>query len=731
MPPGPSLQASNSRAGPQAHEPTAPGRRELRPYWWVLGIAIVAYFSASFFLSSIRYTGFYAENWDLGIGMQALWSATHGRPFFNAGSYETLGVPTFFQVHPSFLLFPLAAVYAVAPSAYTLFGVQSAAAALAAVPLFCLTRSITGSPRKALWAAVLYLAWTPLLASNLYDFHLELFLPVGLFSMFYFWHERRFVWAGAFAVLAMLTLEIGPLFVAMTAIFFALPPIRASLRRIRSGRTSEPPASGLPVSRRGLSYRLRAWRVRPITPSLALLGLAVVVYLLLRLLQGPWVAFILGPQVVPSGQNWGYTASSFGLSLSNLPVAFETKLTYWFLAFGLLLFIPLLYPRALILAAPWLVFTLFSADPNYAEIGYQYGAVAAYPVFVGLAYGLDRLPLTSIRRIAAEWVRGTGRNPAARPFSLERRPTSASRLVTAGLLGVLAVNLLLSPVNPWTMSPHIPESNTPGYWVTYSPGAGYPEVARVAGLIPPGAYLLASTDLFVFVANDVHAYSMLWYPANPPFLPFNSTNLPPFVFVSQVQVPNIPSWLRPNLGSNGPYGLLAYVPVTAVGTVSLYELGYSGLPLQVGAAEWKNLSVDAQHLRLGPAGRLSAPTSNGSADVVSNVPGGTGLMWFAPYDTLLPGSYVVSLRVRVVLAYPSIPAPVSPVAYVDTWGSIQDPTATGTLLSYNASSSATGFSTFLLTFTTSVVLYDVTIRGFALQPQVQVELSALNVTALG
>jgi len=203
---------SPNRDGPAPRSRGPVQGSELSPrfYITVLLALVSAYVAISFVMTSIRFTGFFTENWDFGIFQQALWSTTHGHILFEAGDYELLGVSSFFQVHPSFLIFVLAGIYWIAPSAYTLLAIQSLVVGLAAIPLFLLTRSITGSGRKALWVAAAFLVWLPLLSSQMYDFHLEAFLPLELFGMFLFWCQRRFWSAAGVATIAMLTLEVGP-----------------------------------------------------------------------------------------------------------------------------------------------------------------------------------------------------------------------------------------------------------------------------------------------------------------------------------------------------------------------------------------------------------------------------------------------------------------------------------------------------------------------------------------
>ena len=715
QPPAVGTEEAPVARGPEDTSPAHP-KRYVR---WLV-VAVLGYFTASFVLSSLRLLGFYYENWDMGIILQSLWSATHGsQPFFNSGAYETLGVPTFFQVHPSFMLYPLAAAYYFFPNAFFLLAIQSAVVALAAVPLYYLGQSITGSPRKALWVSVLYLAWAPTLSSNLYDYHLEMFLPISLFCMFYFWHARRYAWATALAVLAMLTLEIGPLFVFVTGLFFVWPEAISYARRFASrgwrwkgeagtGSAGSPADHSPAVSTPTPAHRLPSMRY-----TLALMAVSVAIYLLLRMLQDPWVSFVLGPNVTPSGSLWGLSTSSLGLSIWDFGANFAMKITYWALILALVFFLPMLFPRCVLLALPWLAFTFLSPNGNYVDVGYQYGVVAAYPVFVGAVYGIDRLPVESLRRAFR------GLFSPTRPITFQHSGLiyipQVGAYVTVGLVTVLCINVALTPLNPLMQSPN--GTSAPGYWLTYDPGPGYRSVQQVASLLPPEAPVLASTDLFIFVANDVHAYAMLWYEGNPSFLPFNASVLPPYVLVSAAEVSDVPTWLQdPMLGENSTYGMLAYVPTTPAGMVVLYELHYTGPAREIGPEAKVEATLFGSALNPTPAAQVVPSAASAFGEVVQSVPGSRGFVWAGPYQALPPGHYDVNVSLMAGPAWRlPAPAPGQPLFEVDTWGFAHDPLRFGFDLT-SVELEGGGWHSLTFSFSLSTVVFDAAIRGDVLYP---------------
>ena len=258
--------------------------------------------------------------------------------------------------------------------------------AVAALPLYLLARDITHSSRLGLISAVTYLAWTPTLSSNLYDFHAEAFLPLELIVVVLLWERERY-WAGAAVVgVSFATLELAPVLLFFVGVFFLLPS-RVTWLRWRS--------------QAGDRFPWTAWvnEVRPalrsprIQASLALAAASLAVYFLLVFVRLDVLNPTLGISPLPSaasGYVIGNTPASLGLSFANIPLGFYSKITYWVVIVALLGFVPFLAPRALILSLPWFGFTMLSSNLNYVQLGFQYGFIAAAPMLVAFVYGLPR-----------------------------------------------------------------------------------------------------------------------------------------------------------------------------------------------------------------------------------------------------------------------------------------------------------------------------------------------------
>jgi uncharacterized membrane protein len=563
-------------------DPKGPGTRDsrLRHPLLLLAVCTGGYFLLALLLSNLRFQELYTGNWDLGIFQQAFWSTAHGHPLYEAGDYEMYGFGSLFQVHPAPLLLLLADVYTAVPEAGTLFLVQAAVVSLAAIPLFLLARDVTGSPRKALLAAGLYLVWPPLLAANLYDFHLEAFLPVELFLLFLLWRRGNYLTGFLVAALTFVTIEVGPVLVATVALYFFLPSFRESYRRLAQALAPRL-SPGVRRSRwRALGRDLlRHVRQRPVLCAGTLFLASCAAYgILLFLEQDP--GLLLAP-VVPLSTNPSRPILNAGLyiSLHHLPIDVPQKLAYWFVLYALVGFLPFRSPRTQLLVLPWFGYTLVSYS-EFTVLGNQYAFLPVAPLFIGVAYALRDLEFIGLTEAWRRWrgtERAAGRPSTPSPFP---PPGGGPRTVAGSwrwspgratlLLGVVLVAcLVLSPADPLVQRSALGN----GYQVSYVPSPGSPQVQRLAGLIPPGAVVLASNNLFPLVANDVNAYALLWTTEVPPYLPFNQTHLPTWVFLCSSQSSSVPSWLVPLLTDGHTYQLIGQVPGTSQGTVSLYSRG--------------------------------------------------------------------------------------------------------------------------------------------------------------
>jgi uncharacterized membrane protein len=180
--------------------------------------------------------------------------------------------------------------------------------------------------------------------------------------------------------------------------------------------------------------------------------------------------------------------------------------------YALVAFIPLLSPRALILSVPWIVWTFLTISSNFTLIGREYTLIAAGPIFIGLAHGLDRTPL--------EWV---GVKPQSRPdapippeAAVDRRAQPAPRprrrwprsAWVGVIVAVVIANSFLMPINPALTdlgvkpgSPFV--ANYFDHSLRVTPGFEW--VEKLVSIVPYSATIVSPSTMFPRIANYPHA----------------------------------------------------------------------------------------------------------------------------------------------------------------------------------------------------------------------------------
>jgi len=650
--------------------PTIP--RLDRKDWVVLLIMLGTFIIGVTYLCNLRQANFFTTNWDLGVNQQMLWTTTHGQLLYETGDLEFYGVHSFLQVHSAYLALLIAPIYSAVPVPETLFAVQAVAFAASAVPLYFIAKPILRRRIFLYGGVVIYLINFAVLSALLYDFHWEAFIPLEFLSFFLLVQRRRFALSLVPLLAGMLTLEVFPFLAGGVVLFFVM-------ERLSSGKWS--------------------WK-RVLTDKDnrvlgGLLVLAGATYVVLRLLQYLVIPHLLGV----SGSTARATSSltSF-LSFSATATTLGHTGLYWLLILACLGFLPILSPKHLILTLPWFVESTFFTPLFASQFGYQYALIAMAGVSVAFVYGLGNLesstlaspiragvalvlvaevaglamfaatregsrtllsgavaaplwaalvcgPLVVLVLTWGDWRRRM-RNPTARERPRLRWTRRADAPLLVGLLAVLVVfNMAMSPLN----TNNFEATSYPGYSFQWGENPVAPQMAWVTGYVPSNAVILASDNLFPYVANDPNAYAAPWFvitPSSPvPYFPFTPTNLPKFILVDTSQLPFLPAFLQQDAFNRSVYGLVAYVYATGFpGTIYLFEEGYAQ-PAANRDVETPlaNYYFSAANLSLGPEGRIAqSPTARfGNAIVSTNTPphNGNNGIWYGPYVTLLPGTY--------------------------------------------------------------------------------------------
>jgi uncharacterized membrane protein len=635
-------------------------------FW--LYVLVAASFAATFYEASYQLVAFHEHlSWDLAIFQQGLASANHGSApaFYESMDCGRTDRCSFLLVHPAPILFAVALPYGLSPTPFTLFAIQSAVVALAAVPLYGFTEESTGSQKRALLVAALYLVWIPTFSGAMSSFHLESLLPLELFSVFWMWWSGRYAIGSILAGLTVVTLEIGPFFMLAFGVFFLLPYLERGIHAVFRGRSLRSARRNLnETTQVSLGSRLlRAIKEPGFVASVALVVGSILAYFVLREVEihGPW--FGLPPSPASFSALGALRPNpKVAFSLSAIRYQFAYKAWFWVLMFALVAFLPLLVPRTLILVAPWVVYVFFSISTStslaYYRLGHHYTILVAAPLLIGFVFGLSRLERWLKSHDARSIVRsGTAarfRTPTRRQRPSNHAPMRSVAVTVGIVVALMAVNIALNPVNPY-ISPTLRKAlGYPPLW--QGPVFGYTGFTEMTRLIPPYATVLATRTLLPFVANDPFTYPAVAR-INVTNLPFNASSLPQFVLVDESEThPVIVNYtsVYSELYAPGVYGVRGIVPLTPIGTILLFQRGYHGVTSAFGpygfASSREYLPGTGLVVRSGSA-LVADPTSPSGTGILSlsSAPPGSPI-WRGPVVTLPAGSYVVQIALR---AFPS------------------------------------------------------------------------------
>ncbi|MGA7922515.1 MAG: hypothetical protein WCA77_00865, partial [Thermoplasmata archaeon] len=373
----------------------------------------------------------------------------------------------------------------------------------------------------------------------------------------------------------------------------------------------------------------------------------------------------------------------------------------------------------LILSLPWFLYSVFMVPISaYTEFGFQYAFIAVGPLAISFVEAVGAIhrawpsPAQSSELSSEKWLvlllpffvgsllgslyllegytdalwigaiiaaftagsylaltfvpRSRESHPSPPPVGPPRRwrrPARSRSVLVGALILLAASNIALSPLNPSNFR----GPGLAGYSFQYNSNPMYSYVPALAAKVPSDASIVASDNLFPFVANNPNAYSLLWYPGFPPYLPFNATHLPAYVLVSSSEWFAVPPYLTSTLFDAGVYGAvtLLYSNIDYPGPIYLFERGYSGPVNVVQVTPFPGRTLLCGHdFGLGPSG-VVLPAAGSVCGVIvqsqpaSNLSGNNVTIWYGPYLNLIPGNYSVTVSLKGEFPVPSsVPRPV-------------------------------------------------------------------------
>lgn len=585
-----------------------------RKYWILLASITILFTFLFSYLSYLRFTDFYTSTWDLGINRQILWTTTHGYLLFDTTVFDFYGFRSILQLDSYYLAFPISLIYWVFPGALTLFEIQALAVSATSVPLYLITRRLGLSTYISLIFIIAFLVNFSVISALLFDFHWEAFIPLEFFITFYLLMIRKNKYALISIIIGSLTIQVFPFLAGAAVGYFIVDDFFNKRNKLKIAKF----------------VKAERWMI-----SLFIISLFLYV-LTQEVLQVSLIPALLG--AAPTAH-----LSSFHIDQLNYP-SLRLSLIYWLLLYASFGFIPFYYPKHLIMNLPWMGYSIFIASGYSSYFGYQYSFIAIPPIVLGMflsiskinaeaneerkrailliplviTVGLSLFLLDPNYQLAFLSLNQSGKSVVLivllvlglfsiyhweitkkmsfkTNFNASRARKITKSLIIGIFVAILIMNVALSPLmpSPTNNSPNLsPGGAGPynGYNFLFATNPAFPDALAIAGTIPSNSTVLASDRLFPFIANSATAFSLLGgSPTNMPFLPFNATNLPDYVFVDYVQMGAIPAFLVSAMKNTSIYGLKyqivsSYFP----GNIYLFELNYTGGTVTLYASQPKN-----------------------------------------------------------------------------------------------------------------------------------------------
>lgn len=155
----------------------------------------------------LKYSSYGASVFDLGLSAQTLYNVTH------------VGVNATNLVINKLIYIPLGILYSIYPVPVVLQYIQAFILSLGALPIYLISRELTGKKGLSLAFSILWILYYPLGGVYWFDFHfMSLFPTLFLFGI-YFYFKGKTTYSMIFLVLASITDFLAPVIVAFFAIY--------------------------------------------------------------------------------------------------------------------------------------------------------------------------------------------------------------------------------------------------------------------------------------------------------------------------------------------------------------------------------------------------------------------------------------------------------------------------------------------------------------------------------
>ncbi|WCM35949.1 DUF2079 domain-containing protein [Sulfolobus acidocaldarius] len=452
----------------------------------ILLLAIIFFNVIVNFLFFIRLYDLLSGAFDLGLFMQEFYSTIYGgKIFYDTANFLSFGALSGLAIHPYLILFLVIPIYYLFPSWLTLSIIQTVVISISSIYLYRIANIVLGNNRNLrlpLILTILYL-FNPLIISGLlFDFHAEALFPLFYMGAFYYYLRKEWKKFTLFIVFLILTMEAAYPIV----IFFMIYLI------MRNRRTKEENV------KEGFSYDLATFIRKN-----KLFIIIIIVTLAVGLTIPKYFSTIFSVSP-PTGYSSYYSSRISSLYLSGISLFWYDKINFLVILLASFGFLPIFAPTELLPGAPYILLILFSNHVPYFEIGWQYPLIGAGMFVVAMVYAISRL-IKNYRIIIVSIFVMFMLSVALNPYLYDNfQPSNSSRIFSGGYNPKLSLSTAL---------------------------ANYEVISIMTSLIPHNAVVIASSNLFPFVANDVNAYPIYGY-FNTSYMITYLPNTPQYVLLS-------------------------------------------------------------------------------------------------------------------------------------------------------------------------------------------------------
>jgi len=548
----------------------------------LLTVTYVVVFSS---LSILKHHNLYSFAYDLGIFMQSLWTTIHGKFFYETPDLFWNESGNYLSIHFSLLIFLLLPLYSLFPRAETLLIFQTLLIGFSGIILYKIALQITRSRIFSNILLISYFSSAALHGANLYDFHMEAFIPFIVFLSTLYLLKGKVATALLIATLLLFVIyTLAPLVILFIIYNF--------LSLERGERSKYMPHVILSSAFVASYYMLVVYMILPFMGATPFKEGTV-----------SWF-----PEL---GRSWSeiiynafFSPVLIFKSLSNL---WWSKLLYWVILSSPVAFIHFLDPKSFIPLSYWMTISWLTSYEPFFIVGWQYALIPLPFIYLGAVFSFKRLSSKHI---------------------------DPSNVLKNIIVAASALNLVMSPINPLTQNRF--------------PSAGYdneyifpPRTFNLYSLLEPlnndhGAKILTTNNLFPHFANRLHTYVWLPQPVIPDYIVVDLRNISRLYdrigntsFISQLQ----------RLISTYEYGVYHLK-----NTILVLKLGYTGSPLTL-----EPYAIRYNYMRLftHTLSYTFDPTSeslvilSGTHDITDSP------AWFGPNTILIPGTYLLKIRLRV------------------------------------------------------------------------------------